>query len=86
MAHYSINFEAAGILHPGQAALGVPHSSQVRHSGTLGHHDRSSSAPNVSIHSTRGGGDDCPRSLPLNRSGNEEPIPHSKSTQASPTG
>ena len=57
---------SAGILHAGQAELGLPHR-QARHPGTLGHHDRSSSAPNVCLNNVKGSGDDCPRSLSLNR-------------------
>lgn len=78
---------SAGILHPGQAGLGLTHR-QTRQPGTLGHHDRSSSAPNVCINSVRGGSDDCPRSLSLNRAGaaDGESSPHCRSTQASPTG
>lgn len=78
---------SAGILHPGQAGLELPHHRQPRHPGTLGHHDRSSSAPNVCINNVRGGSEDYPRSLPLNRgtNGEEEFSLQSRSTQASPT-
>lgn len=77
---------SAGILHPGQAGLGL-HHRQNRHPGSLGHHDRSSSAPNVCLHNVRGVSDDCPRSLSLNRSGQDgESSPHCRSTQPSPTG
>lgn len=89
MLAHSKDFESVGILNPGQAAYSLHLSRTTRHPGTLGHQDRSSSAPNVCIHSvSRGGADDCPRSLPLNRSGDgdEDSSPHSRSTQASPTG
>jgi B-Raf proto-oncogene serine/threonine-protein kinase len=78
---------SAGILHPGQAGLGLPHR-QPRHPGTLGHHDRSSSAPNVCLNNVKGSGDDCPKSLSLSRTGisDGECLPHCRSTQASPTG
>ncbi|XP_031334166.1 raf homolog serine/threonine-protein kinase Raf-like, partial [Photinus pyralis] len=76
---------SAGILHPGQAGLDLPHHRQPRHSGTLGHQDRSSSAPNVCLNSTRGIVDDYPRSLSLNRAGEYDSPPHCRSTQASPT-
>ncbi|KAF5276825.1 hypothetical protein FQA39_LY06377 [Lamprigera yunnana] len=76
---------SAGILHPGQAGLDLPHHRQSRHSGTLGHQDRSSSAPNVCLNSVRGIVDDYPRSLSLNRAGEYDSPPHCRSTQASPT-
>ncbi|XP_044261989.1 raf homolog serine/threonine-protein kinase Raf [Tribolium madens] len=75
---------SAGILHPGQAGLGLPR--QPRHPGTLGHHDRSSSAPNVCLNNVKGSGDDCPKSLSLTRGGIDDGLPHYHSTQASPTG
>nr|CAI5833850.1 unnamed protein product [Callosobruchus analis] len=70
----------AGILHAGTADIGLSHR-QARHPGTLGHHDRSSSAPNVCLNSVKGGGDDCSRS-----GGEGNGSPHCRSTQASPTG
>ncbi|KRT83530.1 C1 domain containing protein [Oryctes borbonicus] len=77
---------SAGILLPGHAGLGL--DRQTRHPGTLGHQDRSNSAPNVCINSVRGPGDDCSnRSLnshSSNPDGNSSP--HCRSTQASPTG
>ncbi|XP_018328579.1 raf homolog serine/threonine-protein kinase Raf [Agrilus planipennis] len=76
---------SAGILHPGQAALHLTHTRQPRHPGTLGQHDRSSSAPNVCINNVRGGAEDVPRSLSLNRAGEGGSPPHCRSTQASPT-
>ncbi|XP_019868638.1 raf homolog serine/threonine-protein kinase Raf [Aethina tumida] len=76
---------SAGILHPGQA--GYLQARQSRHPGTLAHHDRSSSAPNVCLNSVKGAVEDCPRSLSLNRAGNDgECSPQCRSTQASPTG
>lgn len=80
---------SAGILHPGQAGLGLPQSRQSsRHHGTLGQHDRSNSAPNVCLNSVKGAGDDCPRSLVLTKTGvgDTESFVHCRSTQASPTG
>lgn len=77
---------SAGILHPGQAAFGL--DRQPRHPGTLGHHDRSNSAPNVCINNVRGTTDDCP-GRPLNSHGANlegNSSPHCRSTQASPTG
>nr|ALE20555.1 Raf [Leptinotarsa decemlineata] len=77
---------SAGILYAGQAELGIS-LRQPRHPGTLGHHDRSSSAPNVCLNSVKGSGEDCPRSLSLTRSGADvDGSPHCRSTQASPTG
>ncbi|CAG9823320.1 unnamed protein product [Phaedon cochleariae] len=77
---------SAGILYAGQAELGPPHR-QSRHPGTLGHHDRSSSAPNVCLNSVKGAGDECPSSLSLNRPNADGACsPHCRSTQASPTG
>lgn len=73
-----------GILHTGQASLELPHR-QPRHPGTLGHQDRSSSAPNVCINNVRGGNDDCPRTLSLKGGTEDEASLHSRSTQASPT-
>ncbi|KAF5307595.1 hypothetical protein FQR65_LT18375 [Abscondita terminalis] len=75
---------SAGDLLPGQAGLDLPHR-QTRHSGTLGHQDRSSSAPNVCLNSVRGIVEDVPRSLSLNRAGEYDSPPHCRSTQASPT-
>ncbi|XP_028134220.1 raf homolog serine/threonine-protein kinase Raf [Diabrotica virgifera virgifera] len=75
----------AGILHTGQAELGPPHK-QGRHSGTLGHHDRSSSAPNVCLNSVKASGDEYPKVLSLTRALEGESSPHCRSTQASPTG
>lgn len=57
---------SAGILHAGQAELGPP-PKQSRHSGTLGHHDRSSSAPNVCLNNVKASGDEYPKSLALSR-------------------
>lgn len=78
-----------GILNPGQAGLGPPRQS-TRHVGTLGHQDRSSSAPNVCINSANKNptiSDDCPpKSLTLKRMGDADTLPHCRSTQASPTG
>ncbi|KAG5899621.1 hypothetical protein JTB14_037279 [Gonioctena quinquepunctata] len=77
---------SAGILYPGEADLEIT-LRQPRHPGTLGHHDRSSSAPNVCLNSVKGTGEDCPRSLSINRSGADgDCSPHCRSTQASPTG
>lgn len=56
----------AGILHSGQADLRIP-LRQSRHPRTLGHHDRSSSAPNVCLNNVNMPGDECPRSLSLTR-------------------
>ncbi|CAG9863983.1 unnamed protein product [Phyllotreta striolata] len=81
---------SAGILHTGQAELEQP-AKQNRHSGTLGHHDRSSSAPNVCLNNVKNSGDEYPKSLALSsflysRANEGESSPHCKSTQASPTG
>lgn len=76
---------SAGILHPGQADLDLVHDGH--HSGTLGHHDRSSSAPNVCLNSAKIALDDCHRSLTLQRSRlNGDSLSQCRSTQASPTG
>ncbi|KAI4458147.1 serine/threonine-protein kinase tnni3k-related [Holotrichia oblita] len=53
---------SAGILHPGQAGLVL--DRQSRHPGTLGHQDRSNSAPNVCINSVRGSNEDYKNRLP----------------------
>nr|WAK98086.1 B-Raf proto-oncogene serine/threonine-protein kinase [Colaphellus bowringi] len=71
---------SAGILYPGQADTGIS-LRQSRHPGTLGHHDRSSSAPNVCLNSVKGSGEECPRS-----GADGDCSPHCRSTQASPTG
>lgn len=77
---------SAGILHPGQAGLGL--DRQPRHPVALGHQDRSNSAPNVCINNVRGPSDDCSgRSLNGHgTNGNGSSSPHCRSTQASPTG
>lgn len=76
-----ISESSAGILNPGRAAF-----ETTSYRGTLGHHDRSSSAPNVCLNNVRIAGDDCPRTLQLNHISQEEGMPHCRSTQASPTG
>lgn len=55
----------AGILHPGNVDLRLPLRS--RHPRTLGHHDRSSSAPNVCLNSVNIPGEEGQRSLSLTR-------------------
>ncbi|XP_056640676.1 raf homolog serine/threonine-protein kinase Raf [Diorhabda carinulata] len=75
----------AGILHAGQAELELP-SKQERHSGTLGHHDRSNSAPNVCLNNVKASGDEYPKTLPICRGLEGDCAPHCRSTQASPTG
>lgn len=55
---------SAGILHPGQAVLEMQHHvvRQMRHHpGSLGHHDRSSSAPNVCLNNVKSLHEDYPR-------------------------
>ncbi|CAH1997403.1 unnamed protein product [Acanthoscelides obtectus] len=71
--------ESVGIIHPGSADIGL--SRQARHPGTLGHHDRSSSAPNVCLNSVKGGGD-----ILYSTKSEGNGSPHCRSTQASPTG
>ncbi|XP_065172659.1 raf homolog serine/threonine-protein kinase Raf-like [Atheta coriaria] len=78
---------SAGILHPGQAGLELGGHPTACRTGTLGHQDRSNSAPNVCINSVKTSGDDCPRSLSLNRGGlpDDEHAQLFISTQPSPT-
>ncbi|KAK9880196.1 hypothetical protein WA026_010068 [Henosepilachna vigintioctopunctata] len=77
----------AGILHTGQSDLTLPESRHsTRHPGTLGHHDRSNSAPNVCLNSVKTSSEDCPKMLHLDQLGNDDRLLHCRSTQASPTG
>ncbi|XP_045465300.1 raf homolog serine/threonine-protein kinase Raf [Harmonia axyridis] len=77
---------SAGILNPGQAALGLTEPRHSPRQGTLGHQDRSNSAPNVCLNNVKIPGDDCSRNLQLNQLGNGDSMLHCRSTQASPTG
>ncbi|XP_017772190.1 PREDICTED: raf homolog serine/threonine-protein kinase phl [Nicrophorus vespilloides] len=66
-----------------KALLASNYDMPQKHPGTLGQHDRSSSAPNVCMNSVRNANEECPHTLSLNTP--PEDSQHSKSTQASPT-